>query len=491
MRSIKFGLLLQLLCFSTFLSASVVDHFETIKSDPNALYAFFKEMPKGGELHYHLAGSAYPEVMAALATHGHYCINPKTFAINATTPCDGVSAEKLNTDAELYNNTLRAWSMKDFVPGQESRHDHFFATFFKCGPIVADFRSQLLANMMQRAANQHELYMEIMMLPDNAKSASFAPLANKATSLANKQYALLADKDFQKNLLHTVAESKRILHDARQELGCDSSPQPAVCGLTIKFQYFVLREQPLDSIFSQALNSFAAAAQSDDTVGVNLVQAEDGIISLRDYHKQMEIFQFLHTAYPTVHIALHAGELNIQTAPPEDLRFHIHDAIMTGQAERIGHGVDIAQEDNATDLLNHMAEKHIPVEINLVSNRDILNVSGKNHPLRFYLAHHVPVVLSTDDEGVLRTDLTQQYVDAVISHQLDYPTIKTINRNALTYSFLPGKSLWADAVKQIRVPACQDLSSGICQQFIKENMKARLQWALETRLNAFEALHQQ
>lgn len=44
------------LFFSALVQANIQSHFDQIKNDPNALYAFLKSMPKGGELHYHLAG---------------------------------------------------------------------------------------------------------------------------------------------------------------------------------------------------------------------------------------------------------------------------------------------------------------------------------------------------------------------------------------------------------------------------------------------------
>lgn len=493
----KYCLTSKFLCF-TLLStiflpamASVEHHFANIKSDPNALYAFFKEMPKGGELHYHLAGGAYPETMLALAAQRDYCLNPATQEISkSTADCNGIKANTLITKPNFYNQVIRAWSMKNFIPGQESSHDHFFASFFKFFPIVSDFGSQLLAEIMRRAANQHELYLEIMVLPDNAYSATFAQLASGPLGFAAKKRTLLANKNFQKNIHHTITETQNLLQQARVELGCNELPQQDVCALTIKFQYYVLREQPLDNVFAQALNGFAAAAQSKDIVAINLVQAEDGLISLRDYQEQMRIFKFLHAAYPTVHIALHAGELAPKDVVPSDLRFHIHDAIFTGQATRIGHGVDIAYENGAEELLKYMAKIPIPVEINLTSNREILHIAGKEHPLHYYLKHHVPVVLSTDDEGLLRTDLTREYVEAVIQHHLDYTTIKTINRNALTYSFLSGKSLWVDPNKAIVVHECEHFNSTTCKEFLEENEKARLQWQLENKLTAFEMKYQ-
>ena len=477
-----------ILCLASTATANVSDYFERIKTNPKALYTFFKTMPKGGELHYHLAGGAYPETMLTLATHKDYCIDSSTFSLTTNTlPCHGLHSSQLASDKNLYEQTLRAWSMKGFVAGPESGHDHFFASFFKFLPIVSDYQAQLLADTMHRASTQNELYLEIIVSPDNALSASYGPLAHQATGFVSKQHVLLANKAFQNNLKHTITESSRLLHDARHELGCDAKPKQAVCQITVKFQYLVLREQPLDQVFAQALNGFTAATQSDIIVGINLVQAEDGVISLRDYHAQMAIFSFLHAAYPNVHIALHAGELAL---PPGVQSTHIQEAIKTGHAERIGHGVAITHEENTPALLHFMARTPIPVEINLTSNRKILQASGKNHPLRDYLAHNVPIILSTDDEGILRTDLTHQYVDAVIHHHLDYRTIKAINRNALTYSFLPGKNLWANANRQRRVAECRHLFSVSCQQFIQSSIKARLQWQLETRLIQFERIKQ-
>ena len=133
-----------------------------------------------------------------------------------------------------------------------------------------------------------------------------------------------------------------------------------------------------------------------------------------------------------------------------------------------------------------MAQKQIPVEINLTSNEKILNVRDEQHPLPFYLKHHVPVVLSTDDEGILRTDLTREYVKLVNRYQLNYDSIKQINRNALTYSFLPGKSIWRHATKAIPVKECQNLNSKTCIKWIENSPKAQIRRRLEQQLLTFE-----
>ncbi|KTC82452.1 adenosine deaminase family protein [Legionella cherrii] len=491
MNYIKSTAFLVSLLFFSATQANVQSYFDQIKNDPNSLYTFFKNMPKGGELHYHLSGGAYPEVMLELTSKDNYCLNTSNWTASKNpSVCKGVETKDLFNHPELYASTVRSWSMKDFVPGKESGHDHFFNSFYKFNAIVADHQPELLASVMQTAALQNERYMEVMILPDNAHSVSFGDKLKNTTSFSQKRKVLLENQDFQNNVNYTVVESNRILQQARQELGCDTNPEKKACQIKIKFLYYSLREQSLDNLFAQTLNAFEAVDQSIRSkgalVGVNLVQPEDGMISLRDYHKQMQIYQYLHKRYPQVNIALHAGELTQEIVTPEDLNYHIRDALLTGQAQRIGHGVDIAHENNAKSTLDYMAKHHKPVEINLISNLKILKVSGSNHPLNFYLKHEVPVVLSTDDEGILRTNLTQQYVEAALNHGLDYPTLKQINRNALTYSFLPGKSIWSAPDKALLIDDCQDLESKSCQLFIKTSEKAQLQWELEQKLHAFE-----
>lgn len=469
--------------------ADVTTHFNQIKNDPNALYAFFKEMPKGGELHYHLAGGPYPETMLALAADGDYCLDTKSLTIaKSGSDCSGVKSKEISNQPGLYSDIIKDWSMKDFIPGKESGHDHFFSGFTKYMPIVFDYRPELLVNVIQRAANQNEHYLEVMVIPDNANSTSFGSLLNDTMSFDQKRNLLLSNKDFQANVNKTLNEGDRIIQKTQDLMECKKHPESKECTVNTKLLYYILREQPIHNVFAQALNAFEVVSRSKGTyVGVNLVQPEDGFIAQRDYSKQMKIMEYLHQKYPHVAITLHAGELDPQAVEPQSLRHHIHDAIFTGHAQRIGHGVSIGFEDQAETTLKYMAKQQIPVEINLISNEQILNVSGAKHPLNYYLAHKVPIVLSTDDEGVLRTDLTRQYVEAVLGHGLDYPTLKQINRNALTYSFMPGKSLWANPLTSKPISECADINSSSCLNFIKNNEKARIQWTLEKELLNFES----
>ncbi len=114
-------------------------------------------------------------------------------------------------------------------------------------------------------------------------------------------------------------------------------------------------------------------------------------------------------------------------------------------------------------LVREMAASHIMVEINLTSNDVILNVKGANHPFPVFRANHLPIALSTDDEGVSRIDLTHEYVRAVEEYDLSYADLKQIARTSLEHSFLPGPSLWAQPDAFTRpVSACSPTCPPTC-----------------------------
>lgn len=126
----RFFIVLLLISYQACSYADINQIFERLKTNPPKLYAFLKAMPKGGELHYHLAGGAYPELMLNLAKQDNYCLDKLTFMISQAKACVGSKAKELLQRSTFYNQTLHAWSLKNFKPGKESAHHHFFASFF-------------------------------------------------------------------------------------------------------------------------------------------------------------------------------------------------------------------------------------------------------------------------------------------------------------------------------------------------------------------------
>jgi adenosine deaminase len=107
--------------------------------------------------------------------------------------------------------------------------------------------------------------------------------------------------------------------------------------------------------------------------------------------------------------------------------------------------------------------------------------------LSLYREAGIPVVLSTDDEGVSRSDMTNEYLRAVTEQGLRYVDLKQIVRDGLHYSFLPGASLWRDRAGGARVISCVEMKAPACTAYLAANPKAAKQWELERDLATFEA----
>lgn len=470
-------------------------YFEKIKKDPLQLYMFLLNFPKGGDLHNHFAGATYAENLILYGKDDDFCVNLENFSLFTTSQCP--QAHQLSQAANnpnFYRSLIDNWSMNEFVPGGQSGEAHFFATFEKFYPVSSKHPIHILSEIKARVGAEHIKYLELMAnatdlsLDDKNLTKSLA----WQTDLAKMRTDLLQKPEFTQLVEQIPKRLDVIEKEVKNQLHCDTANPDPGCQVKVRYQYFALRELPPEKVFAALLTGFELAKKDPRFVGVNIVMPEDGPTSMKDYDLHMQMFKYLHTIYPNVHISLHAGELAPASVPPEKMQDHIRKAIEIGQAERIGHGVAIAYENNAQQLLKDMAAKQIMVEINLTSNLAILGIEGAKHPLQLYLQSQVPVALSTDDEGVLRTNLTHEYERAVQTYNLDYPTLKILSRNSLTYSFLPGKSLWQNSNSTKAVSQCEhdvlggDNSSPDCQVFISTNEKAKMQWQLEGEFRKFE-----
>ncbi len=468
---------------------------EAAKANTGALYAFLREMPKGGDLHNHDVGAVYAETMIKFASHDHLCVDRTTMALTEP-PCKQgqVDAATSNTDPALYRDMINAWSMRDWNKAKGSGHDHFFDTFPKFGLANQGHMGAVFAELANRAASENVQYLELMTTADNAESIGFA-----SKFQWNDNFSVMRQQMLDGGLQKIVDDAKKNLADwdaqKDQILDCNDANvekrQPG-CQVTIRHIYPVLRAFDKTQVFAQLLLAFELAKQDPMDVAVNMVQPEDWLVPMRDFHLHMRMVNFLHEQYPEVHITLHAGELAPGIVPPEGLRFHIRESVEIGHAERIGHGVDIMYEDHPHELLAEMAKRNILVEICLTSNAYILGIKGKAHPLAMYLKAGVPVALATDDEGVSRSDMTQEYERAVLDQGLDYTTLKKMARNSIEHAFLPGESLWSDARRFVPVHECATdhprnaTISAPCKTFLKGSKKAQQEWLLEKKFADFE-----
>lgn len=474
--------------------SKAANYFNRIKKDPELLSLFLKNFPKGADIHTHISGASFSENLISYANPSeNLCVDLQTFAVSADANCPlSQQLNSMSSNQGLLDNLIDAWSMRHFSNNKESGHDHFFATFGKFNVITHAHRGEILAEIADRAALQNEIYLEIMVAPDDKAAIN---LSKKIGCVASNDYDVMRKKLLEANLEQVVALiSKNLDHDEsimRNKLQCDSAHPAAGCHIKMRYLYQVSREQEPCAVFAQLLAGFEVAGKDARFVGVNMVQPEDGKIAMRDYGLHMQMVRYLHAIYPQVKFSLHAGELNKELIEKDSggdvtlAHTHMLNALTIASPNRIGHGADIFYEYNIDQIIDAMKKQATLVEVNLTSNEHVLNIQGKAHPLTLYLQHNIPVALATDDEGVTRSPLTDEYVKAASLYDLSYLQLKNLARNSIHYAFLPGKSLWTGQLYTSYVPECAK-ESNACQAFLSANEKANLEWKLEKRFAEFE-----
>lgn len=426
----------------------VKSHFASLVSGKEPKLAeltmFFTMMPKGGDLHHHYSGAIYAEQYLEWVDKEGYCVNKTSFMIDKTK--ETVASERAKPLAEraclsgqdiLQDNTvlanlLQKWSDKDFYNHsaiQSPPDRQFFDTFGYFTPVASTNAAEGLKTLKQRAIQENLSYIEtIYEIAPIAQDAAFddKAIAGGVTDadLAAYSAKLEDDKAFQGWIaayLENVKTSGAGIDDA---------------DFTMRYQPFALRFLSPSQVFSQMVSSFKLASSSPMIVGVNIVGQESVHVAMRDYAMHMQMFKFLKAKYPKVKLALHAGELSLGMVPPEGLTFHIRDAIDVAGASRIGHGMDIAHETNPLGIMKKMRDRQIPVEVNLSSNDFILGVKGAAHPVTLYRKYGVPFVLSTDDAGVSRNNLSGEFVLYAARYLPTYAEVKKLSYDSIRYSFL-------------------------------------------------------
>jgi adenosine deaminase/aminodeoxyfutalosine deaminase len=135
-----------------------------------------------------------------------------------------------------------------------------------------------------------------------------------------------------------------------------------------------------------------------------------------------EVFAFAKRA--GLRLTAHAGE----SMGPES----VWAALKLG-AERIGHGITSARD---LKLLDHLRAHDIPLEICITSNL----VTGvvkqlDQHPIRTLYDAGVPIVLNSDDPGMFRCSLTDEYRLAARAFGFSEAELRSIAQNGFRYAF--------------------------------------------------------
>jgi adenosine deaminase/adenosine deaminase CECR1 len=441
---------------------SANSYFEKIRTNEAALTAFFSQMPKGGDLHHHYSGSIYAEPILEYAISENFYLNTETMMVSreklSSENWEQFSTIKSKGELEQYKQKImHKWSVKDYNNVDYPSDKLFFESFEKFMPASNEnFKSGLL-ELKNRAIKENLSYIETQLstIPAPINMDDFTKFNSQLRELAAKkdEKAILKLLDtFYKDLVKkdVVAYAKDFNTNFVAKLHTDLKIDDA--DFTMRYQNFVLRFMEPNELFKNLVVAFISADSSPLIAGVNIVSPEDGETSMKDYWLHMIMFKYCHSRFPNVKYTLHAGELTLGLVQPEDLTWHIRSAVYDAGANRIGHGVDIAYEDKSYELMKYMARNKIPVEINLVSNEFILKVKENRHPITLYKEFGVPIVISTDDAGILRTNMTEQYVLLAKRYKdISYSDIKQFVYNSINYSFIKEEAVKESLVEDLDI----------------------------------------
>ncbi len=129
-------------------------------------------------------------------------------------------------------------------------------------------------------------------------------------------------------------------------------------------------------------------------------------------------------------LTAHAGESTGPVNGPAEIW-----AALNIGAERIGHAL-AAQHD--TDLLRVLAERQVPLELNLTSNiRTGCCPSYEQHPLREYFEGGLMITLNSDDPPMFGSNLLNEYVLAQRLFEFSLEQMRELAANSIEASFLP------------------------------------------------------
>jgi len=449
-------LLLLLLHFNINAQDKISVYFESIRNNEAQLTAFFAGMPKGGDLHHHFSGSAWPDYLLAKAIREDYWVELNTYTVATAAGKTGTwkKFSEVSDLQALKTAILQQWSVKNYHPAAGPSENIFFDSFGKFDAIMDASVPEALLELKRRAKAENLSYIETQFI---RPKFPLKITGNDSLNYRLRQAGIQKDTNTVFSVFEdlirrfeaggavdtALAFNKRVSEQHRQlQLDDDS--------FTLRYQNFVLRFMEPAELFKHLYVNFISADKSPLIVGVNIVSPEHGEVSMQDYWLHMAMYNYLHRKFPLVKYAMHAGELTSGLVAPEELTWHINEAVRFAGAARIGHGVDMAWEKDSRSLLAYMKHHEVAVEINLSSNEFILNVKDDLHPISLYYKAAVPITISTDDAGILRTSITRQYVLLAKRYPfISYKAIKAMVYNSIRYSFIEDEQVKAALRKNL------------------------------------------
>lgn len=482
---------------------------ERLEAEENNSQAKFQltqavqKFPKS-DLHRHACPRDRTNLNYAVEKNMYYHLSQKVFIEKPTGGEDEIAAAEMK-NGRYYDDYLKTVTMpkhlKDKDPLQSKQH--FFDTFSTIMSTNMPFNEIIQDEISSLEPNS--IYGELTVdFKKHKKSDVIAEISNKEKFSidSNNKMEVFYTKILpwaEEYADYWMQELDNKVDFVFKENGLKQFRKPAEDFLSIGFLVEIMRtvssdydeaENSLAVFFADTVAAFKLADKDPQRVwGINVVGPEDNPLAATDYDDQMKILQFLKAKFPHVKITLHAGEIISSGSHVGDMYHRIRDSVEIGGANRIGHGLCIKNSADGAELLDMMRSNGVAVEVCLTSNRKVMGVALKEHPIKVYLNAGVKVVLGTDDPHILNTDMCKEYKRA-LKIGLTYQQLKACIRNSVDCSFIPGEGIYEensdihvikDRFKSLLDPSV-DLTSKVSQRILAGSAKAFKEIILERKL---------
>ena len=337
---------------------------------------FILKLPKA-ELHLHLEGSVQPETLAELSRRH---TTPLPAENNRYRP-DPSSGDPLDPAA-----VRRLYNYKDFqgfllafkavTERLRTPEDYELVTY--------ELMRQLRAENVLHA----EVYVSVGVV--HWRGQDFSPLF-AGLERGRERGA----RDFGISLLW--------IFDAVRHFGIEEAQRVAELAA-------ILREEQI-----------ATGRESSSSIVAIGIGGDERRAPAKDFH---QVYQYARER--GIRLTAHAGE----TLGPDSIW-----GALNIKAERLGHGLHALEDP---ELLEHLVEQQIPVEICISSNVATGCCARlEDHPVKKLFDAGVMITLNTDDPAMFHTSLAREYQIAQDVFGFSDEQLREIARNSFEASFLP------------------------------------------------------
>ena len=374
---------------------------DLLRIDSTKLAQYCLEFPKGGMLHIHPTGTRSRQTMIKLLEELNPEINGAEILAKAN---DGELTQLYPSEIDF----LSTLPVMKYLEYSEEEQDSILAFFFLPDePPIHDFMR------FESIFSINELLKQDESKARWVEETTYLDFLNRCAE-QNVRYV-----EFTKVMWPSI--------ETYEQLHTWAGQWYEETGVHVRWNSAFVRTLDFDTN-SAWTNEFISILESHpcaELVGIDLLANETYTPALETGQNiYVPVLAANRQGILNIRPTMHAGELGLVS--------NVRDAMIMG-VQRVGHGVLLAEDPVA---LEYAISKQLPIEINIYSNYRLqVNEDFSQHPFLDFLRLGLPVSLSTDDEGIFVTDITNEYMIAISYTDITHEELKQMSYNSITTSF--------------------------------------------------------